>query len=264
MLFVKIIGAPHPFGSNHIHLTEIDSTNKYTMQLLRQNVIEHGTVVTADYQTQGVGRNQAHWQSGPTKNLLFSILVDPKALRVTDQFLISMLSAVAVFSALNQMGIQAEIKWPNDVLVDNQKIAGILIQNTVKGAFVDKSIIGIGLNVSEAPNLETYAATCIQAYNPAINREEVLSILVQKMAYYFQLFQQNTATIKKLYLNALLGFNDWIQLKKDNHWLPFTIVDVQNSGELVGRFKNDAATYKFQLDEVKLRYNAPPTAEPND
>lgn len=261
---MKIIGAPHPFGSNHFHFTEIDSTNKYTMQLLRQNVIRHGAVVTADYQSQGVGRNHSTWLSGPSKNILCSILVDPKALRVADQFLISMLSAVGVFSALNTLGIQAQIKWPNDVLVDGKKIAGILIQNVIKGSFVEHSVLGIGLNVEHAPELENYTSTSVSAEGVSASREQVLSLLIQKIAYYFQLFSQNPTTIKKLYLNALLGYNSRVKLKKDNQWLPFTIQDVKNSGELVGYFEGSTESYAFQLDEIKLRYSDLPTAQPND
>ena len=137
-----------------MHLDETDSTNHW----LR----EHGEgdmVVVADYQTAGRGCGTNRWESERGRNLLFSMLFHPTQLSAASQFFISQAVSVALCETLEQyIDRRVEIKWPNDIYVDDRKICGILIENRLQGSVIRDSIIGIGLNVnqrvfvSDAPN----------------------------------------------------------------------------------------------------------------
>ncbi|MCH5246090.1 MAG: biotin--[acetyl-CoA-carboxylase] ligase [Muribaculaceae bacterium] len=142
----------------HIHLDETTSTNSAIIQF------EHDAPVylTATSQTSGRGQRGNSWESEPGKNVTMSILVTPRHVNARNQFAISRAVAVAITDVINPslatVNKQAAIKWPNDIYVDNYKVAGILIENALGGDSIIRSIIGIGLNVnqtsfvSNAPN----------------------------------------------------------------------------------------------------------------
>ncbi len=119
----------------------------------------HATVIVAGEQTAGRGQRGNTWESEAGKNLTFSLLLRPKAIRASRQFELSMLVSLGIVEALADCGIEAWIKWPNDIYAGgDRKICGILIENSISGANIERSVAGIGLNVnqevfrSDAPN----------------------------------------------------------------------------------------------------------------
>ena len=124
----------------------------------------HGLVVAAREQTAGRGQRGNTWESGPGLNLSFSIVLRPAGIHPARQFCISEAVALAVAETVeeelcrNGVDDPVYVKWPNDIYVGDRKICGILIENTITGTHIDKSIVGIGLNVnqreflSDAPN----------------------------------------------------------------------------------------------------------------
>ena len=137
-----------------VHITETDSTNQW----VKSHRGDHPFCVMADYQTAGRGCGTNRWESERGKNLLFSLLLHPKQIPASKQFHISMAISLSIIEALGQHVADLSIKWPNDIYWRNGKIAGILIENTLKGNIIKDSIIGVGLNVnqrhfiSDAPN----------------------------------------------------------------------------------------------------------------
>ena len=134
------------FINNVVMLEKIDSTNSYAKELKDQ---VDGTLIVAKEQTQGRGRNNRTWKSFGEKNLTFSLIVnypeDKEALG-----LFSLLSANSVAATIEELGLIPEIKWPNDILVEGHKLAGILIENVMSSGGKIKSFIGIGLNVNQS------------------------------------------------------------------------------------------------------------------
>ena len=137
-----------------IHIDETDSTNKWLKAHGRGKM-----VVVAEYQTAGKGCGSNSWESERGKNLTFSILIHPETISAKDQFRITEWVSVALCCTLQHyIYNKVEIKWPNDIYVDDRKICGILIENRLQGTVIKDSIIGIGLNVnqtkftSDAPN----------------------------------------------------------------------------------------------------------------
>lgn len=149
-------------GKNIIRLVNIDSTNNYAAQLLRSDlqeparnaerhsVIFEGTVILAQYQKSGKGQRGNSWESEKGKNLTFSIILHPNFLKPEQQFLLTEIISLALSDFLKSLEIpDVSVKWPNDVLVNGKKIAGILIENIICSNQIIHSIIGIGFNVNQ-------------------------------------------------------------------------------------------------------------------
>lgn len=163
---------------NLVRFDTIDSTNS---EALRGNYPE-GTIITAEHQTNGRGQRGNSWNSKKSQNLTFSLVHYPN-IHLADSFQISMVAALAITDLLKTFGIDSRIKWPNDIYVGNQKIAGILIENSLSGdSIIHKTVIGIGLNVrqtefpSNIPN-PTSMALCGVDVSPENLPEELLSRL---------------------------------------------------------------------------------------
>ncbi len=136
----------------YIHLKEVDSTNRYAIELLSKTAPIDGFCVFSDFQTEGKGQYGRSWQSEADSNLLMSFIFNMKSvLQDTDLFALNLISSLAldqVLQAYFEPSI-VKIKWPNDILVNHKKIAGILIQNIFRGQEHLWTVIGIGLNVNQ-------------------------------------------------------------------------------------------------------------------
>jgi len=168
-------------GQKIIRLDTVDSTNNYAAKLLKEGEIGHGTVILADEQTAGRGQRGAVWDSKPADNLLMSLFVMPANLSVADQVALTHFASLSVLQVLRKFGISAEIKWPNDVLVDGKKIAGILIENSIASGRIVSSVIGIGLNVNQVEFGGLNATSLKECTSQFMRIEEVLFCLIAEM-----------------------------------------------------------------------------------
>lgn len=159
-----------------IWLDRVDSTNDEARR--RISVLDNLSVLSASEQTGGRGQRENKWHSEPHLNLTFSIILKNPPVRAADQFCISEITTVTLVHFLSTYGIEADIKWPNDIYVSGKKTCGILIENSLKGQAIDWSIIGIGLNVNQSefptdlPN-PTSMIICTQKKSP-YSLEELL------------------------------------------------------------------------------------------
>ena len=131
-----------------VHFKEIDSTNNYLKNSYQ--LLDDFTFATADYQSHGKGRNDRVWQSNSGENLMFSFLIKNKEL-INKAESFSILTAVEVASLIEKYDIShVSIKWPNDILIGDKKVCGILLEGQVP----DYLVVGVGLNVNqkEFPN----------------------------------------------------------------------------------------------------------------
>lgn len=163
----------------------LDSTNSQAAREL--DTAPEGSVWIADFQTAGRGQRGNKWESGKGENLTFSILLRPEFLHPQKQFLISQICALGVSRYLNDKGLPAKIKWPNDIYIGNKKICGMLIENSLRSDKLAVSIAGIGLNLnqtrfaSDAPNptsmMLEFSSRQIE-HAPQFNRREELAGLL--------------------------------------------------------------------------------------
>jgi len=151
-----------------ICLESVDSTNEYLMR--EADLLEAPVLVAAKCQTAGHGQRGNSWESAPGENLTFSILVRPVAFSPMLQFHISEAVALAVVDFLANHGIEAKVKWPNDIYVGDRKICGILIRHSIAGDSIAYSVLGVGINVnqteflSDAPNPVSMAMVSGEKY----------------------------------------------------------------------------------------------------
>lgn len=199
-------------GQNTIYLDKVDSTNDYLRELLSNfKPLAEGTAILAEEQFQGKGQRGSSWVSEPGKNLTTSILLKPYFLPIDQQFALSAAVATAVVMWLkNKTEQQVTVKWPNDIYVDNKKIAGILIENKLKGNKIEASIIGIGININQinfdtASTITSLAVLTNQANHP------IKALAVELFEYiqlaYTNLFTQTWPATLEHY-NKLLFWKD--------------------------------------------------------
>lgn len=189
-----MIKANH-IGSNIIHFGSISSTNDY---LKENNNLPDGTVITADYQTAGRGTKTNIWESARFQNILMGVLLKPDIL-VSDISKLVKVVSVSIQQTLEKFGINAKIKWPNDVMVGDKKISGILIESSVTKNEVDYVVVGIGINVNQVYFRHlTDIATSIKKELKEVEREHVQVALLENL--------------NKFYLEFLTGKRNYLEI----------------------------------------------------
>ena len=141
---------------NVVRLDTADSTNTWVAQ--HEKELESPSFVYCINQTAGRGQRGNSWESEPGKNITASIYFRPKNFLACHQFYISEAIALAIVSFLREYGIDAMVKWPNDIYVGDKKICGILVEHVILGSHISRTIAGFGINInqkefiSDAPN----------------------------------------------------------------------------------------------------------------
>lgn len=170
-------------GRNFIYAEEVRSTNT---ALLTESKFykKHGTVLFAEKQTDGKGRMNRAWYSDDQLNLTFSILIkEPKYFQKINilNFVASLALAVSIE---NLYQLKTELKWPNDVLIEDKKVAGILIESTSKGSKIERLVIGIGLNVNQIAfqrKFTTEPTSLKKELGHPVNREKTLAEILNNI-----------------------------------------------------------------------------------
>lgn len=190
-----------------LHFDELESTSTYIKENYER--LENYTFVSCDYQTNGHGRMNRQWVSSKGEDLLFSLLIkDPLLIKKFSD--ISLMSAVVIYKLLRHLGIcNAKIKWPNDVYVNNKKIAGILLESISSGGGIDAMIIGIGINVNsvifdiDSPRAEPTSI--------ALEYGRLVSLPAIKN-YVYRVIQNELSRIKN-------GTSDYLEIVNRNNYL---------------------------------------------
>lgn len=241
---------------NIIKLNAIDSTNSYLKKLSTEKALRDYTIVRAEYQTKGRGQMGTMWQSESGKNLIFSMLVNFKDLPIDYRFYISMAVSLGVISTLNtQFDGNFKIKWPNDIMSGKDKLAGILIENNFKGTNINRSIIGIGLNVNQKnfPESLKNVTSLIKLKQRSIDRDLLLNQLILNIKSEFLLLKEKKFfLLKERYLKGLYGYNLELNfVDKNNITFIGKITGITEDGKLKVLDKSETIR-EFNLKEIKL------------
>lgn len=240
-------------GQKIIQLASVDSTNNYVASMLKQGKIEHGTVILADEQSAGRGQREAKWQSRAGENLLMSIFTTHDNLSVNQQFVLSQIVALSIIHLLNKYKIDAQIKWPNDILVNEQKIAGILIENQINLHYVKSSILGIGLNVNQKV-FDNLNATSIQQKTEQFY--SIHDVLMSWISSYNQILSIHQSMgkekINELYLANLYGYQEKVDVEDENGKFQQKIDHIDEQGNLWLMRNNELK--KYDLKEIKFLF----------
>lgn len=175
------------------------------MELSQRGPAVEGTVIITDNQYSGRGQRGNQWFSEPGKNLTFSVILKPRFLKPDQQFRLTMVISLAVADYVrSKVHGLVKIKWPNDVLVNEQKICGILIENSIAGDTIQFVVAGIGLNINQTTFPYLSATSVKQETGMDYTLKDELPLLLQAIEIrYQQLFEGNIALLENDYLNIL-------------------------------------------------------------
>ncbi len=240
-----------------IKLNAIASTNAFLKAYSQENSCENFTVVWTLNQTNGKGQFGSIWQSERGKSLAFSVLMNEMNLNIHQQFYLSMYVSSLLVTVLEKyLQQKVAVKWPNDILADKQKIAGILIENTVKGSKITKSIIGIGLNVNQEhfPVDLPKATSLFLCAKTQFNIENLLHEIVASLENgYKLLLEENHLQLKELYFSKMYKFRKPTMFIDNNkNLLMAKIVGVSLKGELLLEH-NDERVDAYQLKTIAFQ-----------
>jgi len=245
---------PLKLGEPLIKLDTVDSTNNYAINLLRNENATEGTVILADFQSLGKGQGGNKWLSDKNQNLLFSIILKPDFLKASKQFYLSMCISNGVAGHVESVAGNAKIKWPNDLLLNNKKVAGILIENTIMKDMLSTSVAGIGLNVNQQqfPESLPEAVSLALATGKQYNLAGLLAGLLEQIENALEpLYRGNYATIRTFYLNRLYRLAEWARYSDEAGIFEGRINDVAESGELIIE-KRIGKSFRYSFKELEF------------
>ena len=241
-------------GSEVLLFNNLPSTNTYAANLLRTKELAEGTIIRAEFQLSGRGQMGNGWESESGKNLLVSIILYPKTIQASDQFLISMAISLGLSDFLDKEFSGCKIKWPNDIYVKNDKIAGILIENSIIDNSIISTIAGIGLNINQCkftgniPNPVSMRIITGKDYNIEFCLEE-LSKAIDKR--YYLLLSGKYNIIRNDYNSKLYRFREWSYFRDSKSSYKGKIVSVNESGMLIIERPNGEST-EYSFKEVEF------------
>lgn len=216
-----------------MYFKQASSTNVLLRELLCQYDLAEGCLVRTDFQTSGKGQTGNSWESEAGKNLLFSMLLYPTSIAIDQQFILSQIVSLAIKSVLDKFAEGFSIKWPNDIYYLDKKIAGILIENSIQGASLKHSIIGVGLNVnqkafqSDAPNPVSLG----QIVGKKLARKQILEDIYNEIITMYSLLDKEK--IRALYFQQMYRNDGYNLYEADNLTFEAKIISVAADGKLM-------------------------------
>lgn len=237
-----------------IKLDTVNSTNEYASKILKEKKLPEGTIIYSLEQTRGRGLGENSWESEKGKNILLSLVLYPKFLKVKDQFLLSKAISLGIANYCKIVTNHINIKWPNDIYYKDKKLAGILIENSIRGSQIDKSIIGIGLNLnqklflSDAPN--PISLKKITGKDYSIDKE-IISMRDNIYYYYSKLRESEYSLLNDKYLTNLYNYNKHNKYKSKDVVFEAKITGVNEFGHLQ-LITRDGEKKEFELKEIEF------------
>lgn len=240
------------------HLSVVDSTNNYAREaaeaLWREAAGTYKMVaVVADEQTAGRGQRGNSWHSRRGENLLLTMLVRPRFLAPERQFLLSQAVALAVRDTLRECGIEASLKWPNDIYVADKKLAGILVELDYEADYISQAIIGVGLNVNqtEFPPLERRPVSMRLLTNRGYDVMSVAERLLRSFLHRYSMILGSPEALCSEYKRSLIGWQTSMRYTDASGSFVAKIEEVEPDGHLL-LLRDDAALVRYAFKEVEL------------
>ncbi len=223
-------------GKKIIHLDKVDSTSNYIKRALEAREIIEGTVVRAGIQTKGKGRAGRVWES-PPGGLWFSVLLHPR-LPLEEMALLSLVFAAGICRGLDKyIEQECKIKWPNDIYLDQKKLAGILLETSSLEEDV-YLIVGVGINVNvnrdELGSLNNRAVSLSEYSSADINKDSILTTVLEYMEIYYSDYQQKGfGEILEEFKELCLHLGKRVKIECSSRTVSGTNVGIDSRGRLL-------------------------------
>ncbi len=210
------------------------------MELLRKGEIGHGAAVVAKTQNDGRGQRGRNWKSEDGKNLLVSFVLEPRFLKVSEQFKLSAAVALAVeYTARKSIEHEGrneliKVKWPNDIMVGGKKVAGILIENSVQGEHLQNSVVGIGINANQVGFEGLPNAASLWDFLPIeVDLDELLKLLSKSLQAFYKLLQSQPEIIVTMYKENMYGLHQWSNMEIQGVAGDYRVLGVKPDGKIL-------------------------------
>lgn len=238
-------------GRNIIYIDEVSSTNSFLLDPeLSGNV--HGTIIIAEKQAKGRGRKERQWYSTKGLNLTFSILLTDKKYFTKRFNLINFAAALAVAIAVeNLFQLRTELKWPNDILVKEKKVAGVLIESSSKGEKIERVVIGIGININQTlfqGNFNIAPTSLKTETGQTVNREILLSEFLNVFEEVLEQVVTKHEWLIKEWKERCRMIGEKISIKDGENIKYGIFDDIDENGFLI--LKNKGVTEKIYYGDV--------------
>jgi BirA family biotin operon repressor/biotin-[acetyl-CoA-carboxylase] ligase len=237
-------------GSKLLFFKNLPSTNAHAASLLKKYQLSEGTVVYTNYQSAGKGHAGNFWESESDKNLLISIILHPSFLNPAEQYYISMIFSLGVCDFLMRYIPACTVKWPNDIYINDDKIAGILIESAIISDSIEYSIVGIGLNINQinftspAPNPVSLALITGKSFDLKSCLTELCTDLDKR---YKQLMSGNLTAIKDEFEGKMYRRNIWSQFSDINGIFHGKILETGDFGSIkIETISGEVKRYSFK------------------
>ena len=227
-------------GKKVVFLPQCHSTNAELAKRAKELGYPEGTIVYTDYQKSGRGQRGNIWEAEPGKNILMSVLLNPKFLEPKNQYYLNLIAGLAIVDTVKEFisHRHIQLKWPNDVYIEDKKIAGVLVESNLRGVNLESSIVGIGLNINQQ-NFDVPTATSMKlAFGSLIDidREAVLENLLHKLeGWYLKLKNGQRNEIRNSYHELLMWRGESHEFKSESGLFTGEIVGVNEFGKLAIR-----------------------------
>ncbi len=242
---------PRPDGWSVEHVASVDSTNRWLLDAARGGAAA-GLVVVADHQHAGRGRRDRSWESAPGESLLVSVLLRPE-LPVDRVHVVTIAAAVALTDAVEHTaGVVARLKWPNDLLVGERKLAGLLAEAEVVSGDVRAVVVGAGCNLAQRTFPEPFAklaTSCAIEAGEAPDRDVVLDAFLAGLGERLDALGAVVAE----YRNRLATLGQDVRVELDKGVVEGTATDLDALGRLVVTPRGGASVVVSAGDVVHLR-----------
>ncbi|MQG18407.1 MAG: biotin--[acetyl-CoA-carboxylase] ligase [SAR202 cluster bacterium] len=238
----------HTIFQNFYFYHKVDSTmNK--LKNLSSSEKKEGTIVIAEIQEKARGRFQRKWINKPTDSLCFSLLLKPK---IYELKFLNMAISISICKSIEKLTkIDSEIKWPNDILLNNKKVSGTLIETELINEQVSSCVIGVGINVTlqsfNDPDLSNATSILIES-GVYIDRNNLLIEILENLNTLYSDIQ-NGISLKNLWKQKLGTIGEKISVKQSNKIISGTAIDVTEEGDLIIQ-ENTGKTIQLSSGEV--------------
>ena len=236
------------FGKVINFLPSCHSTNDIAAELIQNADVFEGTIIITDHQTAGRGQRGNTWQTQAGENLTFSLILKPKFLKANQQFWLNIAVSLGVQECLTELlGGGVKIKWSNDLYYNNQKIGGMLLENSLQGYQIGYSVIGIGLNVNQSEFPMPTATSLRQITNQWYDLETVLEKLIICLEKnYLALQNGQYETLKTRYLSTLFRYEETHYFEQNGHRFLGKITGISETGQLALEIEEETQYFDFK------------------
>lgn len=242
-------------GQNRVFIETVSSTNEIAKEINRENDLDNGFLIWSAYQQAGRGRDDRTWFGDAGKNLLASFVLKPFQLRSDHLPMLNFACTLAALETVQTFLPQSEvkIKWPNDIMANDKKIAGILIENQINAGMVTSCIFGIGINVNQPtfPNSLPHATSILKQTGTEIRIEDVLEHICHRLEERMDQLQQMNYTLLHSQVNHLLyGKNQEVEFSQGTARSKGVIEGISTNGEL--EIRQGETIYRHLQGDIKL------------